>query len=111
MCKRVSPLMALGFALKNREKITFDQLLKKRRRLLKMGDGFILDVSYRTITKTVAAYSDMMEVVLEDNSFAVAKKQIGEKGRIFKESHLAMCYRTAFSAKEFRSVTKILSEY
>lgn len=111
MCKRISPLMALGFALKDREKITFSQLLEKRRRLLRIGEGFLLDVSHRTIAKTVAAYPNMMEVVLENDSFAVAKKQIGQEGRIFKASHLKMCYEAAFSAKEFRSVTKVLSEY
>lgn len=108
MCKKISPTMALGFALQKCTRVSFAQLQRKRKKLLAMNDGYILDVSYRTIAKTVASYSDVMTIASENSSFFVVKTQTD--GRIFETEHLKMCYRDAFAVKEFTALVRILTE-
>lgn len=108
MCKKVSPSMALGFALQRRNRVSSEQLLKKSQKLLRMGEGYLLDVSHRSIAQTVGAYPDDMMIEFERSSFAVVKKQSG--GQIFRSAHLRMCYESAFAKEELESVIRILTE-
>ena len=108
MCKRISPSMALGFALQKRDRVSSRQLLEKSKKLLRMGDGFLLDVSHRTIARTVESHADVMEIVLERSSFSVVKKRAA--GRLFNASHLRMCYEAAFTGEEFKTVRQVLIE-
>lgn len=106
MCKKISPSMALGFALQRRSRVSFEQLLKKSEKLLRMGDGYLLDVSHRSIAQTVDSHPDDMMIKFEQSSFFVIKRQA--TGRMFRTSHLKMCYEEAFTESEFKSVIRVL---
>ncbi|MCQ2367469.1 MAG: hypothetical protein MJ109_00440 [Kiritimatiellae bacterium] len=108
MCKKVSPIMALGFALQKRDRISYDQLLLKSQKLLSTDDGYLLDVSFREIAKTVEAYPGAFEIVVDRECYSVIKKRTDV--RMFKESHLKMCYHEAFSEAEFKELVSILIE-
>lgn len=100
--------MALGFALQKRKRVSSEQLLKKSQKLLRMGEGYLLDVSHRSIAQTVETYPDDMVIEFERSSFFVVKKQAG--GRMFRSAHLRMCYESAFAKEEFDSVIRVLTE-
>lgn len=108
MCKKVSPIMALGFALQKRDRISYEQLLLKSKKLLDTDDGYLLDVSFREIAKTVEANPGALEIVVDREFYSVVKKQ--SNVRIFKESHLTMCYHEAFTEAEFKELVSILIE-
>ncbi len=100
--------MILGYALSNRERVTCCQLREVKRRLLDFNDGYILDVSFRTIAKTVRVYSDMMDIVFNEEEFSVVKKKRKSGGRMFQLSHLRQCYSASFDTAEFAAIVKIL---
>lgn len=110
MCVRVSSSMMLGYVLKNRERISYHELLEKRERLMQLGDGYVLDVSFRTISRVVSSYEDCMEIEFAQDEYLIKKKKCRDRGLIFSEPHLKMCYKELFPHRDFAQIVKILTQ-
>lgn len=109
MCMRVSSSMMLGYVLKDRERISYHELLEKRERLMQLGDGYVLDVSFKTISRVVSSYEDCMEIDFAQDEYSIKKKRRRDVGRIFREQNLKMCYEELFPRRDFAQIVEILT--
>lgn len=109
MCKHISSPMVIGYALQDRESVTNEDLMQLRHRLVSYGDGFLADVSFRSIRRVVNDYDDSLELIITGESYQVRKKSTHAGSRLFKESHLKACYGASYRETEYQEIVNILS--
>lgn len=108
MCKHISSPMVIGYALKNRDSVSNEELMQLRHRLVSCGEGFLADVSFHSIRRVVSDYGDSLELVITGETYQVRKKSKCAESRLFRESHLKACYGSSYRDAEYQEIVSIL---
>ena len=109
MCKKVNTKMALGYALKDRDSVSENDLQKMRNKLAGYKDGIAVDVSLSSLIKAVRRYEGAIRIVGERGTFRVEKGNGERFPGFFSDTHLRDCYGALYTPQEYSKIVSVLT--
>ncbi len=109
MCRRLSSSMVVRYALGGRKSISYCELLDIRKRLMHVGAGYLVDMSFRSVSQAVRAYDNDLEIIIEHETYSIRRRGNAKTTRMLDYKHLKKCYMSFVPAVDCRSIVSILS--
>lgn len=109
MCKKLSASMVVRCALGKHSCISYGELVNIKRELMSVGDGYLVDMSFRSVSRTVNTYDRELEIVDNQEGFAIKRKGKCKRSNLFDCNRLSKYYLGAFPVRDRSAIISILS--
>ena len=109
MCRRLSSSMVVRYALSGRKSVSYCELLDIKKRLMHVGSGYLVDMSFRSVSQVVRAYDKDLEIIIEREAYSIKRRSNIKTTRILDYKHLKKCYMAFVPTGDCRSIVSILS--
>lgn len=109
MCKRLNSSMVVRCALREHECISYGELLDIRNKLIHVGGGYLVDISFRSVSRAVNTYGDELEIIAGHDEFSVRRRNRRRRTNLFDYEHLEKCYMEFFPKRDRCAIVSIIS--
>ena len=109
MCMRLRSSMVVRYALGGRKSISYSELLDIRKRLMRVGAGYLVDMSFRSVSQAVKVYDKDLEIIVEHGTYSIRRRCNTKTTKMLDYKHLKKCYMAFIPSVDRHNIVSILS--